>query len=63
MKSVVFLVPLLLVGLMPVAFGQVVETKGQNYDLIEDFTIGEAKWTSHPERIMDGIIVEGGWNL
>ena len=41
----------MVIGFAPVAFGQVVETKGQNYDLIEDFTIGEAKWTSHPERI------------
>ena len=36
------------------AFAQVVETTGQNYDLIEDFTIGEANWNSHPERIMNG---------
>jgi hypothetical protein len=41
----------MVIGFAPVAFGQVVETKGQNYDLIEDFTIGEATWTSHPERI------------
>ena len=38
------------------AYGQVVETKGQNYDLVENFFIGEAVWESHPERIMDG-----GW--
>ena len=57
MKSALLVIPFLLVGLVPVAFGQVVETNGQNYDLIEDFTIGEAKWTSHPERIM----VNGEW--
>ncbi len=38
------------------AYGQVVETKGQNYDLVENFITGEANWVSHPERIMDG-----GW--
>ena len=57
MKSALLVIPFLLVGLVPVAFAQVVETTGQNYDLIEDFTIGEAKWTSHPERIM----VNGEW--
>ena len=41
---------------VPTAFAQVVETKGQNYDLVENFFIGEANWVSHPERIMDG-----GW--
>ena len=35
------------------AFGQVIETKGQNYDLIENYNIGEATWTSNAERIMD----------
>ena len=38
------------------AYGQVVETKGQNYDLVENFFTGEAIWNSTPERIMDG-----GW--
>jgi hypothetical protein len=47
---------LTLVLSMPLAFGEIVETKGQNYDLVENFFIGEATWTSHPERIMDG-----GW--
>ena len=47
----------MVIGFTPIAFADVVETKGQNYDLIEDFTIGEAKWTSHPERIMVG----GNW--
>jgi hypothetical protein len=42
---------------LPIVYAQVVETKGQNYDLIEDFTIGKAKWTSHPERIM----INGEW--
>ena len=36
------------------AFAQVVETTGQNYDLIEDFTIGKANWNAHAERIMNG---------
>ena len=31
-----------------------VETQGENYDLIENFNIGEATWQSHPDRIMDG---------
>uniref|UniRef100_A0AAT9J973 ORF7 n=1 Tax=Nitrosopumilaceae spindle-shaped virus TaxID=3065433 RepID=A0AAT9J973_9VIRU len=47
---------LALVLTMPVAFAQVVETQGQNYDLVEDYFIGEAIWNSHPERIMDN-----GW--
>ncbi|MAR18891.1 MAG: hypothetical protein CML44_05910, partial [Rhodobacteraceae bacterium] len=47
---------LALVLSVPVAFGEIVETKGQNYDLVENFFIGEAVWESHPERIMDG-----GW--
>ena len=47
---------LTLVLSMPLAFGEIVETKGQNYDLVENFFIGEAVWESHPERIMDG-----GW--
>ena len=47
---------LTLVLSMPLAFGEIVETKGQNYDLVENFFTGEAVWTSHPERIMDG-----GW--
>ena len=47
---------LALVLSVPVAFGEIVETKGQNYDLVENFFIGEANWVSHPERIMDG-----GW--
>ena len=34
----------------------IVITKGQNYDLIENFIIGEATFNSHPERIMDN-----GW--
>ena len=41
MKSALLVIPFLLVGLVPVAFGQVVETNGQNYDLIEDYA--EAK--------------------
>ena len=36
------------------AFAQVVDTKGENYDLVENFNIGEAKWQSHPDRILDG---------
>ena len=32
----------------------IVETQGENYDLIENFNIGEASWSSHPDRIMDG---------
>jgi hypothetical protein len=36
---------------IPSVYGQIITTQGQNYDLIEDFTIGEAIWTSHPERI------------
>jgi len=47
---------LALVLSVPVAFGEIVETKGQNYDLVENFFIGEANWQSHPERIMDN-----GW--
>ena len=47
---------LTLVLSMPLAFGEIVETKGQNYDLVENFFIGEAVWESHPQRIMDG-----GW--
>ena len=47
---------LALVLSVPVAFGEIIETKGQNYDLVENFFIGEAVWESHPERIMDG-----GW--
>ena len=47
---------LALVLSVPLAFGEIVETKGQNYDLVENFFIGEANWVSHPERIMDG-----GW--
>jgi len=47
---------LTLVLSVPLAFGEIVETKGQNYDLVENFFIGEAVWESHPERIMDG-----GW--
>ena len=54
MNPVLFLIPLLLVVSVPTAFAQVVETKGQNYDLVENFFIGEANWKSHPERIMDG---------
>ncbi len=42
---------------LPLVYAETVTTKGNNYDLIEDFTIGEAKWTSHPERIM----VNGQW--
>lgn len=42
---------------LPLVYAQVVETTGQNYDMIEDFTTGQAKWTSHPERIM----VNGEW--
>ena len=42
---------------LPLVYAQTVTTKGNNYDLIEDFTIGEAKWTSHPERIL----VNGEW--
>jgi hypothetical protein len=40
----------------PTAFAEIVETKGQNYDLVENFFIGEAIWNSTPERIMNG-----GW--
>ena len=29
-------------------------TYGSNYNLIEDYNTGQAKWTSHPERIMNG---------
>jgi hypothetical protein len=37
------------------SFENLVRTSyGSNYDLIEDFNTGEATWTSHPERIMDG---------
>ena len=49
---ILLLLPLLTI---PVAFGQVVETTGQNYDLTEDFNIGSATWNSHPERIMNGV--------
>ena len=56
MNPVFFLIPLLLVVSIPTAFGNIVETKGQNYDLVEDYFIGEAIWNSHPERIMDN-----GW--
>ena len=41
---------------MPLAFAEIVETKGQNYDLVENFFTGQAVWESHPERIMNG-----GW--
>ncbi len=53
--SLLILIPLG-IGLADAQVQDVVITKGQNYDLIENFIIGEAKWTSHPERIMDG-----GW--
>ena len=33
---------------------QVKTSYGSNYNLVEDFNIGEATWTSTPERIMDG---------
>jgi hypothetical protein len=42
---------------LPLVYAQVIETTGQNYDLIENYNIGEAKWTSHPERIM----INGEW--
>lgn len=51
MNSVFFLIPLLLVVSLPSVYGQIITTQGQNYDLTEDFTIGEAIWQSHPERI------------
>jgi hypothetical protein len=54
MNHVLLLIPLLLAVSIPVAFGETVETKGENYDLIEDFTLGEATWVSHPDRIMNG---------
>ena len=56
MHYAALVIPLLAIGLLPVAFGEIVETKGQNYDLVENFFIGEAVWESHPERIMDN-----GW--
>ena len=47
--------------LVPTVFtqvdAQVVETQGENYDLIENFNIGEASWQSHPDRIM----INGQW--
>jgi len=54
LNPVFFLIPLLLIISIPTAFGEIVETKGQNYDLVENFIIGEANWQSHPERIMNG---------
>jgi len=56
LNPVLYLIPLLLVVSVPTAFAQIVETEGQNYDLREDYFIGEAIWNSHPERIMDN-----GW--
>ncbi len=32
----------------------IINTIGKNYDLVEDYTVGEAIWKSHPERIMVG---------
>ena len=54
MNPILFLIPLLLVVSVPTAFAQIVETEGDNYDLIEDYFIGEATWQSHPDRIMNG---------
>ena len=51
---ILLLLPLLSI---PIAFGQVVETKGQNYDLTENYFIGQADWESHAERIM----INGQW--
>jgi hypothetical protein len=56
LNPALFIIPLLLIISVPIAFAQVTETQGSNYDLIEDFYIGEATWQSHPERIMNG-----GW--
>lgn len=55
--AIPFLLPFILVaclGLSQESFAQVVETQGENYDLVENFNIGEASWVSHPDRIMDG---------
>ena len=47
---------------------KVVETVGQNYDLTENYIIGEATWTSHPPRIMfdgwkDFAVIESGSSI
>ena len=54
MNRILLLLPLLLVVSIPTAFAQVVETQGENYDLVENFNVGEATWQSHPDRIMNG---------
>ena len=43
---------------IPSAFGQVVETVGENYDLVENFDTLEAKWSSFPDRMLDE---DGSW--
>ena len=54
MNRVLLLLPLLLVVSIPTAFAQVEQTQGENYDLVENFNIGQATWQSHPDRIMNG---------
>ena len=59
MNKLFFLIPLLSVAFIPLAMAQQAPTQsvvtvGQNYDLIEDYQLGVATWSSHTERIFDG---------
>ena len=54
MNHVLYIIPILLVVTIPSAFAQVETTVGENYDLVENYFTGEAVWTSHVPRIMDG---------
>jgi len=54
MNYVWYSIPLLLLITIPGAYAQVETTTGENYDLVENYFTGEAQWTSHVPRIMDG---------
>jgi len=51
------LVGFVIIGMIPGAYAQVVETKGQNYDLVDDIENKKIHWNNHPDRIL----VNGEW--
>ena len=59
LNKLFFLIPLIGLAFIPFATAQQAPTQpvitvGQNYDLIEDYQLGVATWSSHAERIFDG---------